>query len=45
MIRYCSEKMSCIPPINYMNRFNNYMETVILNDLLSVQTENNRINQ
>ena len=45
MIRYCSEKMSCIPPINYMNRFNNYMETVILNDLVSVQTENNRINQ
>ena len=39
MIRYCSEEMSCIPPINYMNRFNNYMETIILSDLPSIENE------
>ena len=45
LIRYCSENMSCVPPVNYMNRFNNYMETIILNDLPSRETENNNINQ
>ena len=30
LIGYCSEKMSCVPPLTYMNRFNDYMEGVVL---------------
>ena len=39
MIRYCSEKMSCVPPITYKNRFDEYMENVILNDHPSKETQ------
>ena len=39
MIRYCSEKMSCVPPITYKNRFNAYMEGVILKDFPSKETQ------
>ena len=31
VIGYCSQKMSCVPPLTYMNRFNNYIEGVVLN--------------
>ena len=33
VIRYCSENMSCVPPLPYMTRFNNYMENICLNNL------------
>jgi hypothetical protein len=39
MIRYCSEKMSCVPPITYKNRFNEYMEKIILKDSPSKETQ------
>ena len=31
-LRYCSNKMSCIPPIQYKERFYNYLETVFANE-------------
>ena len=31
LIGSCSQKMSCVPPLTYMNRFNNYIEGVVLN--------------
>ena len=31
LIGSCSQKMSCVPPLTYMNRFNKYIEGVVLN--------------
>ena len=47
MIRYCSQNFSCVPPIFYKNRFNNYIENIILNSHPSKETQlpsdNNKI--
>ena len=32
MIRYCSEKMSCIPPKKYKERYINYMKNTVFDD-------------
>ena len=48
-IRYCSDKMSCIPPIDYKDRFYNYLNTVfqkkkpnsLMSKTLSLNISNN----
>ena len=37
MIYYCSQKMSCVPPAMYRDRFVNYIDTVIQNSGGSLQ--------
>ncbi len=39
-IRYCSSKMSCIPPCAYKNRFNEYIATRFLDE-----EKNEKVNQ
>ena len=55
MIRYCSEKMSCIPPQKYRDRFIDYMTNVVFdnteenfllnNNLCASQNLNNVMNK
>jgi hypothetical protein len=33
MVRYCSEKMSCIPPKKYRDRYIDYMTNVVFDDI------------
>ena len=42
-IRYCSNDMSCIPPLYYRDRFFNYLNIVFSNE--DIQNKENSINQ
>ena len=44
-LRYCSENMSCIPPIYYKQRFYNYLNTVFsINTSNNIEIKNNNNN-
>ena len=45
-IIYCSNNMSCIPPLYYKNRFFNYLKTIFVNEEIEMnnQSPNNKDN-